>query len=47
MTKLEEEAIIEYILEQSLRGIPPLKLDVREMANRLLRDRGAKPVGKH
>ena len=47
MTKLEEEAIIEYILKQSLQGIPPLKLDVQEIANRLLRDCGAKPVSKH
>jgi hypothetical protein len=47
LTKLEEEAIVERILEQSLRGIPPLKLDVRDMADRLLRDRDAKPVGKN
>jgi len=47
LTKLEEEAIVERILEQSLRGLPPSKLEVQDMANKLLRERGAKPVGKN
>ena len=47
LTKLEEEAIVERILEQSLRGLPPLKLEVQDMANKLLRERGAKPVSKN
>ena len=47
LTKLEEEAIIERILEQDLRGISPLKLLVQDMADRLLRARDAKPVGKN
>ena len=47
LTKLEEEAIVERILEQSLRGLPPSKLEVQDMANKLLRERGAKPVSKN
>jgi hypothetical protein len=47
LTKLEEEAIIERILEESLRGIPPLKLNVQDMADRLLRERGGNPTGKN
>ena len=35
------------IKEESLRGFAPSKLDVREMANRLLAERGGKPVGKN
>ena len=47
LTKLEEEAIVERILEQSLRGLPPSKPNVQDMADRLLRERDAKPVSKH
>ena len=47
LTKLEEEAIVQRILEESLRGIPPLKANVRDMADRLLRERGGKPTGKN
>jgi hypothetical protein len=47
LTKLEEEAIIERILEESLRGIPPLKSNVQDMADRLLRERGGNPTGKN
>jgi hypothetical protein len=47
LTKLEEEAIVERILEQSLRGLPPSKPNVQDIADRLLRKRNAKPVGKH
>jgi len=47
LTKLEEEAIVERILEQDLRGISPSKLLVQDMADRLLRARDAEPVGKN
>jgi hypothetical protein len=47
LTNLEEEAIVQRILEESLRGIPPLKANVRDMADRLLRERGGKPTGKN
>ena len=47
LTKLEEEVIIKRILKESLRGIPPSKLHVRDIADRLLRERSRKPVGKN
>jgi hypothetical protein len=47
LTKLEEEAIVERILKQSLRGLPPSKPNVQDIADRLLRKRNAKPVSKH
>jgi hypothetical protein len=47
LTKLEEEVIIQRILEENLRGVPPSKLHVRDMADRLLRDRDGEPVGKN
>jgi hypothetical protein len=47
LTKLEEEVIIQRILDENLRGVPPSKLHVRDMADRLLRDRSSKPVGKN
>ena len=47
LTKLEEEVVLHSILDASLRGIPPTKALVRDMADRLLRERGGKPVGKH
>jgi hypothetical protein len=47
LTKLEEEAIVQRILEECLRGIPPSKAHVRDMADRLLRERGGKPTGKN
>jgi hypothetical protein len=47
LTKLEEEAIVQRILEESLRGIPPSKANVRDMADRLLRERSGKPTGKN
>ena len=39
LTKLEEEVIIQRILNKSLRSVPPLKAHVRDIANRLLRER--------
>jgi hypothetical protein len=47
LTKLEEEAIVQRILDESLRGIPPSKAHVRDMADRLLRERSGKPTGKN
>ncbi len=47
LTKLEEEAIVQRVLEEGLRGIPPSKACVRDMADRLLRERGGKPTGKN
>ena len=36
LTKLEEEAIIQYILELGTRSFPPRLRDVEDMANQLL-----------
>jgi hypothetical protein len=47
LTKLEEEAVVLRILEESDRGIPSSKSDVREMADKLLRERGGDAVGKN
>ncbi|KAF7566808.1 hypothetical protein PtrM4_151280 [Pyrenophora tritici-repentis] len=47
LTKLEEEAIVQRVLEESSRGIPPSKAHVQDMADRLLRERGGKPTGKN
>ena len=45
LTKLEEEAIIRYVLKLGTRSFPPRLSDVEEMANQLLRVRDASPVG--
>ena len=47
LTKLEEEAVILRILEESDRGLPSSKADVRDMADKLLRERGGDAVGKN
>jgi hypothetical protein len=47
LTKLEEEVIIQRILDKNLRGVPPSKLHVRDIADRLLRNRSSEPVGKN
>jgi hypothetical protein len=47
LTKPEEEAIIQRILKESLRRILLLKAHVRDIANRLLRERSGKPIGKN
>jgi hypothetical protein len=47
LTKLEEEVIVQRILDESLRGVPPSKANVQDMADRLLRERGEKPTGKN
>ena len=47
LNKLEEEAIVKRILEESTRGYAPTEADVRAMANKLTAERGAKPIGKN
>jgi hypothetical protein len=47
LTKLEEEVVVQRILEESGHGVPSLKADVRDMADKLLRDRGGDAVGKN
>jgi hypothetical protein len=39
--------IIQRILEESTRGISSSKADVRDIADKLLRERGSKAVGKN
>src|SRR6478735_2264315 len=43
---LEEHIIVRFILDLDSRGFPPRLRGVEEMANRLLADRNASPVGK-
>jgi hypothetical protein len=38
---------MQRILNKSLRGVPPLKPYVRDIANRLLRECSRKPIGKN
>jgi hypothetical protein len=42
----EEKAIVEYIIELCERAFPPRLRGVEDMANQLLRERDAPPVGK-
>ncbi|KAE9568023.1 hypothetical protein CGMCC3_g15871 [Colletotrichum fructicola] len=46
LTTLEEEKLVEYILDLDFRSFPPRISGVEDMANRLLADRDAPPVGK-
>ncbi|KAF4451962.1 hypothetical protein F53441_5134 [Fusarium austroafricanum] len=46
LSDLEEQIIVQFILDLDLRGFPPRLRGVEEMANRLLADRNASPVGK-
>jgi DNA-binding Lrp family transcriptional regulator len=46
LSDLEEEIIVQFILDLDSRGFPPRLRIVEEMANRLLADRDALPVGK-
>jgi hypothetical protein len=46
LSDLEEQTIIQFILDLDTRGFPSRMRDVEEMANRLLADRDASPVGK-
>jgi len=47
LTKLEEEVIIQRILNESLRGVLLSKAHIRDMADRLLGERGGNPTGKN
>ncbi|KAL6171766.1 hypothetical protein ACJQWK_02769 [Exserohilum turcicum] len=47
LAKLEEEVITRRILVEAERGLPCGRDDVRDMANRLLRERGGEEVGKN
>ena len=47
MDSLEERILVERILEESERGFAPIKADVRDIANILLRSRGKKPISKN
>jgi hypothetical protein len=47
LTKLEEEALVQRILDLDQRGIGATRAIVQDMANDLLAKRGGKPVGKH
>ena len=46
LTKSEEEAIVQYVLELDARSFPPRLRSVEDMANQLLRVRDAPPVSK-
>ncbi|KAG6998152.1 hypothetical protein FocnCong_v013463 [Fusarium oxysporum f. sp. conglutinans] len=46
LSDLEEKIIVQFILDLDSRGFPPRLRGVEEMANRLLADRDASPVGK-
>jgi hypothetical protein len=46
LTKPEEEAVIRHILDLDSQGFSPSLSAIRVMANRLLAERGAEPVGR-
>jgi hypothetical protein len=47
LTKLEEEALVQRILNLDQRGIGATRAMVQDIANDLLAERGGEPVGKH
>ena len=47
LTKLEEEVIVRHILDLDSRGFAPTLGAVRDMADKLLAERGASQVGKN
>ncbi|KAJ8107447.1 hypothetical protein OPT61_g8861 [Boeremia exigua] len=47
LTKLEETAIIHRVIEEDARGFSPGKLNVRAMADKLLREQEGDPTGKN
>ena len=46
LTPLEEKTIVQFIIELTARAFPPRLRSVEDMANQLLRERDAPPVGK-
>jgi hypothetical protein len=46
LTDLEEHTIVQYVLELDARAFPPRLRGVEDMANHLLHERDAPPVGK-
>jgi hypothetical protein len=46
LSDLEEQTIVQYVLDLDSRSFPPRLHDVEDMANKLLADRDAPPVGK-
>jgi hypothetical protein len=46
LSDLEEQIIVQFILDLDSRGFPPRRDFVEKMANSLLADRDASPVGK-
>jgi hypothetical protein len=46
LTDLEEQTIVQYVVELYTRAFPPRLRGVEDMANQLLRERDALPVGK-
>jgi len=46
LTNLEEQTIVQYVIELSIRAFPPRLYDVEDMANHLRRERDVPPVGK-
>jgi hypothetical protein len=46
LTDLEERAIVQYVLDLDSRSFPPRLRYVEDMANKLLADCDASPVGK-
>jgi hypothetical protein len=46
LTKLEEEAIVQYILKLDTRSFLPRLYGIEDIANQLLRVRDAPPIGK-
>ena len=47
LTDLEERTIVQYVLNLDTRAFPPRLVRVEAIANQLLRDRDAPPVGKN
>lgn len=47
LTELEEDVVLRNVLDKIDRGFAPRVVDVGDMANILLAERGARRVGKH